>query len=103
MLIEVARRLRGTVRPQDTVARVGGDEFVVLADTDESDEGARRLVARLEADLDEPIGFAGEPRSVAATIGCVFAEPGEEIRTGLARADAAMYQRKAAAARSALA
>ena len=97
VLIEVARRLCSTVRPQDTVARVGGDEFVVLADTDESDEGARRLVARLEAVLDEPIVFAGERHSVVASIGCVFAEPGEEIRTALARADAAMYQRKTAA------
>ncbi len=96
VLVEVARRLRVTVRGQDTVARVGGDEFVVLAETDESDESAERLVDRIEAVLDEPIVFAGELRAVGASIGCVFAEPGEEIRTALARADAAMYERKPA-------
>ena len=40
--------------------------------------------------------FAGEARVVTASIGCVFAEPGEEIRIALARADAAMYERKSA-------
>jgi diguanylate cyclase (GGDEF)-like protein len=97
VLVEVARRLRVTVRAEDTVARVGGDEFVVLAETGGSDRAARRLAGRLDR-----ARRADRVRGRASLRGgqhwLRFAQPGEEIRTALARADAAMYRRKPAAA-----
>jgi diguanylate cyclase (GGDEF)-like protein len=96
VLIAIAQRLRQTVRPADTVARIGGDEFVVLAEFVPSPDGcvAEVMAERLESALSPPILFAGESRPVGISMGYVLAEPGESIRTLLARADEAMYHRK---------
>jgi diguanylate cyclase (GGDEF)-like protein len=77
VLRRVARTLRETVRPQDTVARQGGDEFAVLApDTDA--EGAVMLAARIRDRLSR-VQFAGD--SIGATVGCaVF--PGDGTTPG---------------------
>ena len=99
VLIVVAQRLRAAVRATDTVARVGGDEFVVLVEH-APDEGFEDLFAqRLAESLCEPIEYAGEVWPMSASVGCVPALPGEDIRSLLARADAAMYAQKAAPAR----
>jgi diguanylate cyclase (GGDEF)-like protein len=98
VLIGIARRLISVVRTSDTVARTGGDEFAVLAETDQGYWAARRLVERVEEALQEPIEVCGHPMRVRASIGCVLVETGEDIRSALERADAAMSQRKLAAA-----
>ena len=99
VLVEVAERLRRVVRPEDTVARIGGDEFVVLAELTPSCDGALEggLAARIETALAEPMPFAGDARPVGVSVGCVLAQPGEGVRDLLARADQAMYARKARA------
>ncbi|HET9104069.1 MAG TPA: sensor domain-containing diguanylate cyclase [Solirubrobacteraceae bacterium] len=95
ILVTVARRLSRTLRGHDTVARVGGDEFVVLAETGGDATAARRLADDLQAALAEPFEITGCDRRVGVTVGCILARPGEDVRTALARADAAMYAGKA--------
>jgi diguanylate cyclase (GGDEF)-like protein len=94
VLVAIAQRLRAAVRAADTVARVGGDEFVVLVAPDDGFELA--FAQRLEDTLSEPIEYAGAARPISASVGCVPARPGEDVRTLLGRADAAMYASKAA-------
>lgn len=91
-----ARVLRDEVRRGDLVARVGGDEFIVLLreghDPDRLLAMGRRMIERLE----EPCYFAGEACRISASIGIVlsrdYAEPDGE--TMLADADAALYVSK---------
>jgi diguanylate cyclase (GGDEF)-like protein len=99
VLVAVARRLSAAVRSEDTVARVGGDEFVVLAEVNDSRSAQTEVVGRLQRALAEPIVFAGQPRSVSASVGSVFTVPGEDVRAALRRADEAMYARKTLVAR----
>lgn len=94
-LAEVARRLRGALRPGDTVCRYGGDEFCALLDGCSSAD-AWDLLARIQEVLAEPITLEGRTFHPTASIGlasCDGATSGREI---LERADAAMYDAKRA-------
>jgi diguanylate cyclase (GGDEF)-like protein len=93
VLIEVAARLCSAVRASDTVARVGGDEFVVLSDGDEDPEA---LAGRLRRAVTAPLRFGDREVSVGVSIGCASAT-GSSAQTAdslLAQADAAMYDEK---------
>lgn len=102
VLIEVARRLRAVVRPQDTVARIGGDEFAVMCEGFRSDTEIRSLVSRMEDAIAQPIQIASprspsghEARRVTASIGIAFASAAEMSAEELIRsADQAMYKIK---------
>jgi diguanylate cyclase (GGDEF)-like protein/PAS domain S-box-containing protein len=95
LLIAVARRLTGAVRPSDVVARFAGDEFLVLADEIGSSAGARKFALRLTESMRQPFTVAGETMAVTASLGVAYSaglsESPEEI---LRRADAAMYLAK---------
>ncbi len=95
LLIEVARRWSASLRPQDTVARIGGDEFVVLCDGANESE-ARAVAERLRQALVEPIVLGGRPVAVSASIGIAIASTDrvENAVTLLGHADAAMYEAK---------
>jgi diguanylate cyclase (GGDEF)-like protein len=95
VLVGVAQRLMAATRAEDTVARIGGDEFVVVAEIDASAAAAEAVMARIERALSEPIRFGDQERPVGASVGGVVATPGEDMRSLLRRADAAMYARKA--------
>jgi diguanylate cyclase (GGDEF)-like protein/PAS domain S-box-containing protein len=92
LLIEVAARLQVGVRPSDTVARIGGDEFAVLCE--DIDEAAAVVVAtRLRMLLRRPIDVHGHRFYVDASMGlamCPPHDPSELMRF----ADAAMYEAK---------
>jgi diguanylate cyclase (GGDEF)-like protein len=95
LLIAVAERLTGLLRPGDSLARLSGDEFVILcenlADTSEADP----IAVRLSAALSEPFNLAGIEVSVSASIGIAFTgEGGDEPEELLRDADLAMYQSK---------
>ena len=90
VLQEVAHRLSEAVRPQDTVARTGGDEFVVVAPRITAD-GLDGLVVRLRTVLDRPHVVHGVPVHVGASVGSTLARPGDDPADVLWRADRAMY------------
>lgn len=97
-LIRVAELLVNGVRKGDCVARLGGDEFgILLAHADEhtAEETARRLVDRIaECGLDHE----GSSLPLSVAIGAAVIEKDDRPEEVLARADAAMYVKKAAAA-----
>jgi diguanylate cyclase (GGDEF)-like protein len=100
VLQEVARRVQDKLRAEDTLARIGGDEFVVLLEEVGSREGALR-VAQLVLDQIRSITEAGgHPVSISASIGISSARGREGAQRGgqalLAEADQAMYQAKQA-------
>ncbi len=94
VLKTAGQRLRGLVRSGDTVARIGGDEFLVLldglADTAECEQIAKRF---LEA-ISRPFEVAGQVVQIACSIGVAMLEQdGEDVRL-IPNADAAMYAAK---------
>ena len=95
LLRETALRLSACLRENDTVARQGGDEFIVLLP--DSDGPAAALVAQKILDtVTQPVYFDGHELVVQASIGiAVHPEHGEEASVLLRNADAAMYHAKA--------
>jgi len=92
LLSGVARRLSGTLRAVDSVARTGGDEFLVLiADTrDQRELGA--LAAKIGAALCQPFFVNGSEVHTSVSIGIsVYPEDGETVDDLVAHADEAMY------------
>jgi diguanylate cyclase (GGDEF)-like protein len=91
----LAERLHAVVRDVDTVARIGGDEFVLLAETPGPNELAPML-ERLVATLRKPVRLGEEDIHPAASIGvALHPADGEDPEMLLRRADAAMYAAKA--------
>ena len=97
LLQEVASRLVLSIRADDTVARMGGDEFTVLL-TDIKETGSSVIVAQklLEA-VSRPMMIEGHELYVTTSIGVsLFPEDGNDAETLLRRADGAMYRAKEA-------
>jgi diguanylate cyclase (GGDEF)-like protein/PAS domain S-box-containing protein len=105
VLKETALRLRTVLRAEDTAARIGGDEFVIILEpagrppvngekpVDAGTYGT--LVAeRIRRALAEPVEFDGASRQVTVSIGMTIARSGGVTETILQEADAAMYQAK---------
>ncbi len=92
VLVEVGRRLHRTVRGADVIARVGGDEFVVVQEC--RPDQASRSVARLRAILAEPVELPEVTIACGASVGSVVAGRGQGAAEVVAAADAAMYAEK---------
>jgi len=95
VLRTIARRLESVVRATDTVARVGGDEFVVLSLGTAEDEEAAALVGRMRQALRRPYSVEGGHVEIDASIGwALFPQDGLEPIDLLAQADGQMYATK---------
>jgi diguanylate cyclase (GGDEF)-like protein len=95
VLRKLASRLREIVRPADTVARVGGDEFVVLCtQLDAGAEEAVALAERILASVREPYLIDDHEILVSASIGVASGSPDDEVEAIISRADTAMYLAK---------
>jgi diguanylate cyclase (GGDEF)-like protein len=95
LLCAVAQRLRGCVREVDTVARRGGDEFIVLL-TDLTDpNAAARVAQKIITALHEPFLIAARPLQISASLGISLCDQKEATGPhSIANADSALYEAK---------
>jgi diguanylate cyclase len=95
LLQEVARRLLTVVRAADTVARFGGDEFVLIGTSIGDAEDAEALAARVMDALQAPVRIAAIDIHTSPSIGiAMYPDDGVTMQALLAHADAAMYSAK---------
>ena len=94
VLRAVADRLTRAVRPSDTVARIGGDEFVILVESAQPPTLAA-LAARLRRAVEEPLRVQDVELTVGVSVGSALSERGHSDPQGLlSEADARMYEDK---------
>lgn len=95
VLQEIANRLRANMRENDTVARVGGDEFVLVIQDQPSLEHVADLVERIRRSVRDPIEVAGKEIIPGTSIGvALFPLDGDNVDRIMRAADAAMYHAK---------
>jgi diguanylate cyclase (GGDEF)-like protein len=94
LLVAVAQRLTRIVRPSDTLARVGGDEFVVVCDDlTDGQRGLDAFAQRIQVGVSGPVA-ASPDLLVSVSVGGAVAAFGDDPENVLAAADAAMYEVK---------
>lgn len=95
LLIEAARRIKSLARRADTVARFGGDEFVVLMESGASHESAAHLAEKLVVAFKQPFTVTGTVLHIGCSIGItLYPDDGTDAVNMLKNADAAMYRAK---------
>lgn len=95
LLQAVARRLRGLLREADTVARVGGDEFVVVLSDLREEAPAATVAEKILGSLVQPYVIDGNDLRVTPSIGIsLYPKDGTNVETLISHADAAMYHAK---------
>jgi len=95
LLIAAAKRLRTCLRPSDTAARFGGDEFAILLEDLAEVENAAAVASRVLDMLHQPFGLQGRTIPIKASVGVAVGRPGVEDAEELLRnADVAMYEAK---------
>jgi diguanylate cyclase (GGDEF)-like protein len=95
LLCAVADRLRAMLRPEDFVARFGGDEFVVFQQNVKSNEEAAVLARRIVEHLSERYKIDNHLVEIGASVGIAMTGPGVSADTLLKNADMALYRAKA--------
>ncbi|BAJ03825.1 diguanylate cyclase domain-containing protein [Shewanella violacea] len=95
-LVETSRRLRLCIRDNDTLGRIGGDEFVILLDSINSTSDAKEVAERILTELSRPYELANQSFTSSASIGVAFScnHKSDTAESLLRDADAAMYQAK---------
>lgn len=91
----VGKRLADLLRESDTVARMGGDEFILLSPEMTKKQDAAPIAKRVMEALREPFEFDGHRVHVSTSLGiAVFPDDGEDVDTLMKHADVAMYRAK---------
>ncbi|WP_353649258.1 EAL domain-containing protein [Nakamurella sp. A5-74] len=95
-LVEMAHRIAVCARPQDTVARIGGDEFLLICPDVTSEQQARAIAGEVVAALGHPMPIAGRSISLSVSVGIGLHPPvtGPASEDLIANADLAMYAAK---------
>ena len=93
-LVRIANRLAAAARPEDTVARVGGDEFLVVAERVGGIDHARQLAQALTEAIHTPHPVGTEPTPLSASIGIAISHRGSTRQELVHHADMAMYRAK---------
>lgn len=93
LITNMAERIRSTLRRHDTVARFGGDEFVILVE-DTDTEAVCRLTERILSQIDRPVDIYDAKAQVSASAGVVLGDGESDIDELLRYADVAMYRAK---------
>lgn len=97
LLIEVGARINGVIRRSDTLARVGGDEFVLVSAETATVAEARLLTGRIRGAIAEPFRIEGDDIRLGTSVGYViYPTDADSIHALLEEADARMYADKAA-------
>lgn len=95
LLRRAANRLKSCIREEDTLARMGGDEFVVLLQDVTSANAAAQVALKLGRKLHQPYRIGGQELTVTMSIGIsLYPDNGEDGSTLLQHADTAMYRAK---------
>jgi diguanylate cyclase (GGDEF)-like protein len=96
LLVEVAKRVRLSIRTEDVLARLGGDEFMVLIDELTAEDQAPAIARRILEALNAPVLLNGHECRISCSIGIsIFPEHGLDAEEVVAKADLAMYEAKA--------
>ena len=96
LLVEVAQRLRSSLRDTDVLARLGGDEFAIIQENEKKQsEGVIALALKIIRLIEQPFDLNGHRVGVGVSIGIAFApEHGTDTETLLKKADVALYAAK---------
>jgi diguanylate cyclase (GGDEF)-like protein/PAS domain S-box-containing protein len=95
LLLTVARRLQSHLGPQDTLARVGGDQFAILIAAEQGPQDLAALAERVRRSLRAPIKIAGQEIVLTGSLGIAVYDGGEEGHLDLYKeAEIAMYRAK---------
>ena len=95
LLESVAKRLRETVRDEDTIARLGGDEFTILLEDAGSAQAIGAVAQKILETISRRLDLHGHEVHVSGSVGIsMYPEDGEDVTTLLKNADNAMYRAK---------
>ena len=94
LLMEIAKRLKSSLREQDTVSRLGGDEFILILPDTDADSAAHVAIKLIEA-VSRPFQIRNHELITTPSIGiAIYPNDGEDLETLSKNADAAMYRVK---------